>query len=394
MAKFIKQDVFRDASSSGLVVGSSTSDLEKVSLNRKSLKRILRLLYKAKVNSLGLYKAVTMVKFAPQTKHFPGSLASLGVQKAVTSQGDFFQIENPLDEVSKRVPPRVVPPGTELHRRWLWFATLTDRREVSDTVYFSHCKIFEEHPEFYGEEVTGLDLGAFVKAFANGKYKIGSPSQSVSYWLVCARTLFGEFDGDPVKLLTHAGWSVGSVYAWKHEQKKLRGYDPIPGWGKKLISLYFLYLSELGYRLPEDAFPADVHAQAILLQTGTVKFGKQSGVSSSVLAEMLRKSITEICKEERYDVVEMAHASWLLGSQLCNGCSSRQEASLLCPVYSDCKGRLDTSPYFARGHWPKDGNVMTKGGYRPKFGLPTQVPPRLVSRKKTQAIIPIMPLFL
>ena len=91
MAKFIKQDVSRDASSSGLVVGLSTSDLEKVSLNRKRLKRILRLLYKAKVNSLGLYKAVTMVKFAPQTKYFPGSPASLGVQKAATSQGDFFQ---------------------------------------------------------------------------------------------------------------------------------------------------------------------------------------------------------------------------------------------------------------------------------------------------------------
>ncbi len=388
-------ELAKDVVSKVCSVNNVVTSSKPPTINRRRHAKILRMLYVAKVESRGLYKTVTMQEFAPQSKYYPGSAAVQSVLPTMSTQGDFFKSpeQDKVVEGATSKPLVVVPPGTELHRRWLWFATLTDRREISDRVYNAHCKIFEHHPEFYQKEVLDLGEQSFTKMLKDKRYKTGSPSQSAPYWLICARTLFEEFDGDPVRLLSNAGFSVKSVYAWKKAQKKLRGYDPIPGWGRKLISLYFLYLAELGYRLPEDAFPADVHAQAIMLQTGAVDFGDMNVVYSSTLAEMVRKATTDECKKRGYDVVEAAHASFLQGSNLCTKCSTRLEVKVLCPIYNECKGRVDTGPYFAKGRWPKDGVFMTKGGERPKFGFPTQVSPLSRSRKLTREPIPIIPLF-
>lgn len=369
----------------GLVTDIVSQPLSKVKMNKKRHRQIVRLLYEAKIKGKGLYSTVTMEKFAPQTKYYPGSPSSQKVVSENHQHDDFFLEHVPVkDSLTADVLVEVVLPGTLLHRRWLWFATMTDRREISERVYYTHCKIYEDYPGFYNEDVLEVSRGNFRLALKNRRYKIGSPAQSVEYWLICAKTLYEEFDGDPVNLLAYAGWSVEEVYAWKQKERKLRGYDPIPGWGRKLISLYFLYLAELGYRLPEDAFPADVHAQAILLQTGVVNFGSRDTISSSSLAELVRASTTEICLEKKYDVVEFAHADWLLGSQLCTKCSSRSEVPFLCPIYNECKGRVDTSLYFAKGLWMKDGQVMTKGGVRPGYGLPTEITRRFRSRKQTR----------
>lgn len=382
-------------SSVGLVTTTPTQPY----IDKRKLGRIIDRLYVAIAHSYGLYKTVKMETHAPQQIYYPGSPAVQPKLRLVSSQASFITVDddaaNDIEQAIEieHVIRVLVERGTPEHICWLWFATLTDRREDSMKVYKAHCQIHADHPEFYTKEVLSIDPRAFRKALDSRKYKIGSPGQSVGYWLICARTLFEEFDGDPIKLLKHAGWSVESVYAWKQAQKKPvekggRGYDPIPGWGRKLLSLFFLYLSELGHPLPPDAFASDVHAQAITIQIGALKYVDKESIGSMKLAEMLRVLITNYCKKKGYDVVLLAHASWLLGSNLCDQCSKRVDAKVLCPIYEDCGGRVDTSYYWKKGEWPKKLPRMNKGGERPPFGVPTDVVPRLRQRGTTQ-VIPI-----
>lgn len=379
-----------------------------IQLNKRKLGCILDKLYLAIVHSRWLYASVKMSTHAPQHLYYPGS-PEVQLKKAEPSPQHSFITEeddsqNGIVKVMEEVLPElhVLDRGTPEQIRWLWFATLTDRREDSMKVYKAHCRIYADHPEFYNREVLAIPKEKFKgylgkKINWKNKYKIGSPAQSSDNWLVCAKTLFEEFDGDPVKLLKHAGWGVEAVYAWKHAQKKPvekggRGYDPIPGWGRKLLSLYFLYLSEFGYPLPEDAFASDVHSQAMVIQVGALNYGDRTTIVSGTLAEHIRKFITEYCKKKGYDVVLIAHASWLLGSNLCDQCSKRPDAVFLCPIYDDCSGRVDTSHYWKKGQWPKGLPVMNKGGNRPPFGVPTDVVPKL-SQRGTRTVIPIAPLF-
>lgn len=373
--------------------GTVSIPKKKQELKNKQFEKIVALLYRAIINRQGLYKFVTMATHAPQTKYYPGSPALQKKEVVEITQEEFFTTGLKIEEVFDMSSLVVVPPGSLLHRRWLWFTTLTDRREISERVYAAHCNIYADHPEFYEKEVLDIDEDTFRGELRARRYKVGSPYQSAGFWLVCARTLFEEFDGDPVLLLKHAGWSVEAVYAWKKREQKKRGYDPIPGWGRKLISLYFLYLAELGFNLPDDAFPADVHAQAIPLQTNAFDFGDTSKVYSMTFAEIVRKGSVELCKRKNYEVVLVAHANWLLGSQLCTNCSNRLDVPILCPIYNECKGRVETGSYFAKGIWHKNGPVMTKGGVRPKFGLPTQVSARFKSRKNTRITNEVIPLF-
>jgi hypothetical protein len=108
---------------------------------------------------------------------------------------------------------------------------------------------------------------------------------------------------------------------------------------------------------------------------------------------MLRKQITTTCKKSDWDTGMLANAKWLLGSTLCSNCSSTQEVPALCPIYTDCKGRVETGTYTAQGLWLRDGKVMNKGGTNPPFGIPTDFPPRMRSRKRAPVVIPITPLF-
>lgn len=418
---------------------------------KRKFEKIMLSLYRALIHSKGIYSIASIETHAPQVKYFPGSpalnreikivrqrtenLAGFmptteeveqwisdfcasklvlspyvlqtaekeisAVELSATDREQLNRLQNLLKKAQELeglksevyTSTKTLERGGCEHLRWLWFATLTDRREKSDRVYRAHCRIYEEHPEFYSKEVTYIGAPTFRTLLKKRRYPVGSPSQSAGFWQICAFTLFSRFDGDPIKLLKETGWSVESVYAWKQSEKKRLGYDPIPGWGRKLLSLYFMYLAELGYPLPEDAFPADVHAQAILIQTGSLDYGDRDVIYSQQVAEMMRVKVTDLCRRKDLDPVIMAHASWIKGSELCTKCSSTPEAPNLCAIYTDCRGRVDTSPYFAQGRWPKTIQIMTKGGTRPKYGLPTDVQARLKTRKRGKPVSPTSPLF-
>ena len=381
------------------------------SLNAKVFEKIILQLYKAIIHRRGIFSLVSMETHAPQLIFYPGSPH---INKALpitdkSLQVSFWQVPhvepvkilekvgqtNSCDELTRSYPAVLLPHTLE-HRRWLWFTTLTDRREKSDRVYPAHCDIYNDHPEFYNDGVYYMNSVQFRQVIKSGKYKVGSPDQSAGNWQICAFTLFTKFGGDPINLLKHAGWSVEKVYTWKNKEKKRLGYDPIPGWGRKLISLYFLYLAGLGYTLPEDAFASDVHAQAIPIQVGVLDYGDRDIVYSSLFAEMIRKAVTALCKDKGYDIILVAHASWLLGSQLCTNCSGNDAAPVLCPIYKECHGRVDTSWYFSKGRWPKEIQIMTKGGERPVFGVPTDFTERVRSTKKglsKRSMMPTLQLF-
>jgi len=318
---------------------------------------------------------------APQHMYYPGSPKVQPKAVDSSSQMSFFSTfaVSEVPSTDKKRLLEIVPPGTLKHRQWLWFATLTDRREDSLKVYEAHCRIYADHPLLYTKEISEISLPE-LRNMIGRNYKIGSFSQSIEYWQICAATLFSRFEGDPVLLLKHAGWSVEKVYAWKQSEKKKSGRDPIPGWGRKLLSLYFLYLSELGYPIPDDVFASDVHAQALVLQTRSFDYGDRTTISSASLAETIRKFVSDYCKRKNYEIGLLAHASWLLGSTLCDQCSRRKDAEASCVIYTHCGGRVDTSHYWKRGEWPKDLPQMNKGGDRPAFGLPTDVRPRLKQR--------------
>ena len=398
----------KEKKDTGLVV---TTVPARSSLRTKKLERIITKLYVAIAQGRGLYKYVTMETHAPQRMFYPGAPSVQPKKVEVSPQTSFITTE---DDGANNIHPKkkieidqkqreVLSPSTLEHRRWLWFATLTDRREDSMKVYRAHCDIYHDHSEFYDERILQANpetIKELLKKKINdkNKYTIGSPAQSATYWQVCARTLYEMFDGDPVILLKSCGWSVPGVIAWKKQSKKPvdkggLGYDPIPGWGPKLVSLYFLYLAELGFTLPSDAFASDVHWQAIIMQVGGFDYVDKESVSSTKLAEMSRPFVTDVCNRKDYETLLLAHASWLLGSTLCsNGCSKRVDAPILCPIYEECGGRIDTSHYWKKGKWPKGLPMMNKGGERPPYGIPTDVTRRLSQRAQAK-VIPIIPLF-
>ena len=347
----------------------------------KRFTSILESLYRSIINNWGMFATIKMETHAPQIKYYPGS-PYLEEEIHLGQEAMFPPLE--------RKETQVIMPRSSKHLLWLWTAISHDTQDLSENIYPSQCKIFADHPEFYSRDVIDippLELGKILKQKDNyGKYlyKIGEEKVVVARWQRCYRTLFEEFDGDPIKLLKETGWSVESTFKWKMKQKKLRGYDPIPGWGRKILSLYFLYIADLGYNLPDDAFPADLHAQALLIQTNCLDWGDSEVIYSNKLAEMIRKFVSNLCKEKNWDVILLGHAQWLRGSFLCNGCSSNILVPSLCEIYEKCGGRVDTGSYTA-GKWYKNNRIQTKGGERPEFGLPTEHPPRMSRARKMEA---------
>ena len=114
--------------------GSSSVSLvqDQFKLNERRLASIIDKLYRALVWSKGLYSVVKTETHAPQSIYYPGSAKVQPVKKVPSPQQTFSFLESGLGEVvsdNEHVPLAVVGPGTLEHRQWLWFATLTDRRE-------------------------------------------------------------------------------------------------------------------------------------------------------------------------------------------------------------------------------------------------------------------------
>ena len=282
-------------------------------------------------------------------------------------------------------PQHLFIPGYDKeHILWLFFATLTDRRQKSGGpygVYASHCKIFADRPELYSEYAATLKVDEFGNYLK--KFKIGVPNQSALYWKQCARTLFYDFDGDPVKMFSSIGSDVRAVQKFKNDGKKI-GNDPLPGYGPKITSLYSLFLHEIkAVLMPEDAFPVDVQVQRVFIQSRAIL--KKGDVSNALMEKVLRQYICLIAKFHNLDKIVVSHSFWLLGSEGCNGCPGKQNAPVMCPMYEMCHGCENTASYFAKGKWALEDRPMNKGGQQIiEFGMPGIVPQRY-TRKKREA---------
>ncbi len=261
--------------------------------------------------------------------------------------------------------------GSPGHVNWLFFATLTDRRQVSMEVYFAHRELSNQHPELYRPEVRLMnpeDLGNILI-----KYRVGCPRQSADYWVKCANTLYDSFDWNPLNLLRKCKNSVEKIQEWKIDEKKAslnRKTDPLPGYGPKITSLFTLYLAELKLiEMPLDSFPVDMHVQRIFFQTG-VAYGSEGHVFNEEMEDRLRRLICEYANRMGYDKIALSHAFWQLGRTLCTNCYKRKTVHVLCPLFKDCSGPAETKLYFSKGYWPLPVQFMRKGS-EGKLALPT-----------------------
>ncbi|MCF7843655.1 hypothetical protein K9M47_02020 [Candidatus Gracilibacteria bacterium] len=309
--------------------------------DEKRAERLVLKLYDEYTGRKGLYRYENS-STAPQNIHKPGMKTSF--------QSDVFD--------HRYVEPKFVKVSKKKHVLWLFFATLTDRRQVSNEVYKAHVRLIAEYPELYTKEVIKKDKTEFGEFLA--KYKIGVPRQSAEYWIRCADTLFNNFDGDPIKLINHCGGTVEGVQEYKKRVEKETGFDPLPGYGPKITSLLLLFLAELNaYEMPADAFPVDVHVQAIFLQYGamtTVRDIVNDEAENFLRLFLCRMSVKySLCK------VALSHAFWIKGARLCTGCSKRKYVALLCSIEGECSGRINTAKYFSEGIWAHPLTFMRKG---------------------------------
>lgn len=296
-----------------------------VTLNKERAREVLHPLYQAYQEQKQLFAHVTRVDNAPQQRFFPS-----GVVK-----------------------------GSVEHRRWLFFAAMTDRRAVSDEVYASHERLWRRTPKLYSKDVLDMSQHEIAKLLSGER--VGSPRQSATYWPRSARTLFESFDGDPVMIYQKFG-SVNSILASRKKE------NPLPGFGPKILSLLSLFFEELGLMvMPPDAFPVDVHVQRIALSTGIAT--ASAPITNESLENVLRPLLCELCITEQWKPLELSHAMWFLGNRCCSGCYRNAAVELLCPVYALCQGSSSTLSYFQRGFWDVAAVRHRKGGDR-SFSLP------------------------
>lgn len=278
----------------------------------------------------------------------------------------------------------VLKKGSLEHILFLFFATLTDRRQKSGGdfgVYASHCAIYAKHPELYTEAVISWEEDKLAKLLST--YRIGVPNQSAKYWIQCAKTVFQEYGGDPVRMYKEHGGTVAGILKFRDSKKK-EGSNPLPGYGPKIASLYSLFLDAFGaLPFPLDAFPVDVQVQRLFIQHEAIK-GKVP-ISNSVMEKTLRPLICLLAKFHHLNKQDISHSFWLLGSEGCNACSKKQNAPKMCPIYADCRGGENTAGYFAKGAWDPKNEPMQKGASKVRFGMldTTSRPTRVGGRNQT-----------
>ncbi len=261
------------------------------------------------------------------------------------------------DAVQWKHLPAGMEGGSRLWQQWIFFATLTDRRELSDAVYASHVRIWAEHPELYLPMVMGMppeEIEAILR-----QYKVGCPRDSARFWPRCARTLFQEFRGDPRRMFRLGKTTpIEDIIAFK---RQFPGGDPLPGFGAKISSLYALYLAERGIiRMPKDAFPVDVHVMRFVISTGIVS--GTGVIENQKLGSIVRVLLCQVVDRLKISAIDASHAIWFRGNQGCTRCPKVREMPLLCPVYSDCGGAIQTIPSREDGEWRLDDLRYRRGG--------------------------------
>ena len=255
--------------------------------------------------------------------------------------------------------PSALVVGSLEHARWLFFAAMTDRREVSEMVYRGHNALWAEHANllynkpldahFSEDSLQGLLM---TRGF-------GMPSTAARDWKHCSATLFTWLRGDP--RLLYEGRTIDNIVDMKKRGIILSGFGP------KILSLLAIFYAELDMiALPRDAFPVDVHVQRFALSTGIAKIKKTT--QNVHLERALRPFLAHLCFDHGWSVVEVSHAIWLLGNRLCTGCSRHSMASSFCPAYSVCQGPYETRSYFKKGRW--DHEAQSPQGDKRPYGLP------------------------
>jgi endonuclease III len=240
-------------------------------------------------------------------------------------------------------------PQSLMYRKWLAVATVTDRRTVSEGVYRGHARLYETYPDWYTPE----GFAAADKKFIQDMYAkngVGMAGQSVQYVGVVLKSIRDYFMDDPLNIFRYK--EVGLVLKEIKRMKKGLGFNPLPGFGPKILSLYAMYLEQLGLVCVVDAIPVDVWVQSIMISTGAITISP--GERNSTLEKALRPFIVNLCLQKGWSRVDMSHAIWFNGNQNCNVCKS-QNLSDLCPIYSQCRGRVSSESYFRKGQWdPSD----------------------------------------
>ena len=261
------------------------------------------------------------------------------------------------DAVQWKHIPRGMEGGSLLWQQWIWFATLTDRRELSDAVYASHVRMWADHPELYLPIVIGIppkEIEGILR-----KYKVGCPGDSSRYWPRCAQTLFQEFEGDPRRMFKLGNTTpIEDVLVFK---RRFPGGDPLPGFGAKIASLYALYLAERGIiKMPQDAFPVDVHVMRFVISTGIVR--GTGVIENQRLGQIVRVLLCRVVKRLKISAIDASHAIWFRGNQGCTQCPRVRAMPMLCPVYNDCGGAIRTLSSREDGVWQLDDLRYRRGG--------------------------------
>jgi endonuclease III len=270
-----------------------------------------------------------------------------------------FAYTHRIDAPQTVYRPEEMVIGSLEHVRWLFFAAMTDRREISAMVYKGHRELWANHAEALYNNPLSKDLEQLQLEDLLRKAGFGMPRTAARDWLQCSSTLFTLLHGDP--RLMYAGRSIDDIVRMKNAKWKLSGFGP------KILSLLAVFYAELEMiTMPTDAFPVDVHVQRFALSTGILKIEKKT--SNTHLERILRPLLANICHERGWSVVEVSHAIWFLGNRLCTGCARSSLAEVFCPSRSFCGGPFETKEYFTRGAW--DHTAQSPVGSLRQFGLP------------------------
>ncbi|MFA9262931.1 MAG: hypothetical protein ACEQSB_06320 [Undibacterium sp.] len=275
---------------------------------------------------------------------------------SLQAQGLYQFVTREANAVQRYNIPSLVLRGDLRHQQWVYFTTMTDRREDSTRVWPSHVKLRAKYPRLYTAYAATLKPATIESKLR--EFKVGSPGQSAQYWPRCAKTLFGELGGEPIRLYQRGKGLIDDVLAFKQTSK---GGDPIPGFGPKILSLLALYYAELDLMpMPADAFPVDVHVQRFLISTGIVS--GTGVIVNEQLERIARPLLCRVTKRLGISRIEASHDIWFLGHYACTGCWRNAAIPELCPAYAKCGGAIDSKSYYKKGVWHLDRPRNPRGG--------------------------------
>ncbi|MBI2046340.1 MAG: hypothetical protein HYT28_02905 [Parcubacteria group bacterium] len=291
--------------------------------------------------------------------------AMLAIMKSFEKETHLFRFVFINDAPQHKYYPKEVVKGSFEHLLFLFLGTLLVYRSVSDQGFKQAVLLENKFPWLFSKEILEKTLEDVIAAMK----AIGfiHPWEVARSWYGTARTLFSEYEGDPIRLLVE----IKSVDAFLKLKRK-KGGNRFPGYGPKLFSLLVLFYQELGVPesfLVKEAFPVDLHVQRVFLSLGLISFNTRL-VDSVKLAEYIRKKLSRLCEVEHIPVIELSHALWFLGNRLCGKCQNTSYMHLRCPLYNMCGGAFSSEPYRLEGKWDNQLPRKPKGGHHNQEYLP------------------------